>query len=164
MRLRRRALACAALALIAGAAQAQTTEFAYQGRLEDGGAPADGSFDFEFRPFAAPAGGTALAAVQRPGVAVTDGLFTVPLDFGAQFTGAARHLEVAARPAGAGAFVTVGARQPLAATPYAMRSASAGAADALSASCVTCVTNAHVLSLAGSKITGTVPVAGAQAR
>jgi hypothetical protein len=159
MRPLERAFACALLALAAGAAQAQTTEFTYQGRLEDDGSPAGGSFDFEFRLFADAAGGTALATVQRTGVAVTDGLFTVPLDFGAQFTGAARYLEVAARPAGGGAFTTIGARQPLTASPYAIRSAASGAADALSAACTSCVTNAHVLSLAGSKITGTVPVA-----
>jgi hypothetical protein len=159
MRSLERALACALLALSAGGAQAQTTEFTYQGRLEDNGAPAGGSFDFAFGLFAAPTGGPVLATIERPGVAVTDGLFTVPLDFGAQFTGAARYLEVAARPTGGGAFTTIGPRQPLTASPYAMRSATAGAADALSAACTTCVTNAHVLSLAGSKITGTVPVA-----
>ena len=31
------------------AAAAQRTEFAYQGNLRDGGAPANGHYDFEFR-------------------------------------------------------------------------------------------------------------------
>ena len=41
-----------ALALLnAGAAVAQTTAFTYQGRLTDGGNPADGSYDLTFKLF-----------------------------------------------------------------------------------------------------------------
>ena len=77
---------------LAASARAQLpagTSFTYQGRLEDGGSPATGSYDFEFRLFGAAAGGTQVGStVERPGVAVAAGLFTVDLDFGAGvFTG-----------------------------------------------------------------------------
>ena len=142
-----------------GWALAQGTEFTYQGRLTDAAAPADGSFDFEFRLFDVPTGGAPLATVQRPGVAVAGGLFTAPLDFGGQFTGAPRYLEVAVQPAGGGGYTTLLPRQALTATPYAVRSLQAGTANALGAGCVACVADAQIAGLAGNKITGQVPLA-----
>jgi hypothetical protein len=164
--------AIAVAGLLPATAVAQSTEFTYQGRLTDASAPADGSFDFELRLFDVPTGGTALATVERTGVPVVLGLFTVPVDFGDQWTGAARFLEIGVRPAGGGPYETLGARQPLTATPYASRSAGAKladtattalSADALGPACVLCVTDAHVLDLAGAKITGEVPVAAVPA-
>ena len=80
------------LVLAAGDLLAQAplgTAFTYQGRLADGASPANGPFDFELRLFDAPSGGAAVgAAVVRDDVAVTEGLFTVSLDFGpAAFAG-----------------------------------------------------------------------------
>ena len=59
-------------------------------------------------------------------VAIANGLFTVTLDFGASaFDGNARWLEIAARPgASTGAYTPLTPRQPLNATPYAVRAAN----------------------------------------
>ena len=46
-----------ALILSASTAFAQTTAFTYQGKLTDGGAAANGQYDFTFRLFTAGAGG-----------------------------------------------------------------------------------------------------------
>ena len=54
---------------------------------------------------------------------VTNGLFTVQLDFGmSPFNGNPRWLEIGVRPgASTGAYTTVNPRQPITATPYAIR-------------------------------------------
>lgn len=97
---------------------AQTTEFSYQGLLTDNSASANGNFDFEFRLFEAATGGTSLGSVQRPNVVVTNGVFSVVLDFG-NFPSANRFLEIGARPAGGGAFTTLAPRSKVLAVPLA---------------------------------------------
>src|SRR5215471_5226567 len=120
----------------AAAAFAQSTAFTYQGRLQDGGSPATGNYDFQFTLWDALSGGSqqppsSPITVSLMSVPVTGGVFTVQLDFGAAaFPGANRWLEVNVRPVGAGSFTTLSPRQPIASTPYALRSASAGTADA----------------------------------
>ncbi len=99
------------------------TEFTYQGRLDDAGAPASGDYDFIFRIYAAQAGGSPLVPpVQVDDWPVSGGLFTVQLDFGANvFDGDSRWLQVEVRP---GSEITphiiLAPRQPLTAVPYAM--------------------------------------------
>ena len=46
------------LLLAASAARAQTTTFTYQGKLTDGGTPANGSYDLQFTLWDAVSGGT----------------------------------------------------------------------------------------------------------
>lgn len=119
------------MALAAAGAGAQPSAISYQGSLRDGGTPAEGAYDLRFGLYAAASGGTALAEVERLGVAVSGGVFSVELDFGAQafVDGGERWVEVAARPAGGeGAFVTLSPRSRLTATPYAVRAAVAGEA------------------------------------
>jgi hypothetical protein len=110
-------------------AAAQTTEFTYQGKLTDGAAPPTANYDFEFRLFSAETGGAALGTVQRLGVAVSGGLFTVKLDFGAQFDGANRWLEIAVKPAGGGSFTTLAPRQSISSAPYSIRALNSATAD-----------------------------------
>lgn len=107
---------------------AQGTAFTYQGRLSDSSALANGSYDLTFTLFGVESGGSAVSGpVIKLASIITDGVFTVSLDFGpGQFTGAARWLEIAARPSGAGSFTTLSPRQPVMPTPYAMYAASAG--------------------------------------
>ena len=44
--------------IFVGAALAQTTSFTYQGRLTDGGTPANGTYEIQFTLWDASAGGT----------------------------------------------------------------------------------------------------------
>src|ERR1043166_5305932 len=98
---------------------AQTTAFSYQGRLNDSGSPASGTYDLRFTIFDALASGTT--------VAVSNGLFTVLLDFGASaFPGADRFLELGVRTNGsAAAYTTLAPRQPVLPVPYAIQAANA---------------------------------------
>ncbi|MBP6821871.1 MAG: hypothetical protein KA368_10020 [Acidobacteria bacterium] len=131
------------------AAMAQTTSFTYQGRLTDAGNPANGSYDLQVKLFDALTGGTQIGATNSlNGVAVSGGVFTVTLDFGAAaFPGANRWAEISAKAAGSANFTTLTPRQPVTSTPYAIKSLSAAAADGLSASCAGCVTGAQIGSL-----------------
>ena len=59
------------------------SSFTYQGRLDDGGSPANGLYDFKFVLYDAPTGGAKIAETELGDVAVSEGLFAVELDFGA---------------------------------------------------------------------------------
>ncbi len=128
-------LACALLFLILiGTAQGQTAQFTYQGRLTDAGNPATGMYDFQFKLFDSTDFVTGIQqgpTLTRFAVEVTNGVFGVQLDFGAGvFDGSPRFLEISLRAAGSpNPFSVLGPRQPVTATPYAVRSATAGVAD-----------------------------------
>ena len=91
------------LLLGATTALGQTSSFTYQGRLTDSGTAANGNYDVQFAIFDSLSGGTQIGSTQTLNtVAVTGGVFTVSLDFGASsFNGANRFLEISARPSGA---------------------------------------------------------------
>ncbi|HET9493722.1 MAG TPA: hypothetical protein VFR15_05785, partial [Chloroflexia bacterium] len=60
------------------------TGFTYQGSLKNGGNPANGQFDFQFKLYDALSGGGQVGSTLTVGnQTVTGGLFTVQLDFGA---------------------------------------------------------------------------------
>lgn len=116
--------------LIHGSLAAQTTSFTYQGDLQLSGQPANSNFDFEFLLYDAGTGGTQIGTTAvRSNVAVADGKFTVSLDFGANFTGPERFLEIRVRQAGSGGFTILDPRQRIGSSPYAVRSVAAGTAD-----------------------------------
>ena len=140
---------------------AQTATFTYQGRLQDTGTPANGNYDLQFALFDNSSGGTQVGTTQTAStVSVSGGVFTVQLDFGVSaFPGANRFLEIRVRPSGGGTFTTLSPRQPINSTPYAVRSANATTADALSSACVACVQDSQISSVAGSKVSGTVATA-----
>jgi endosialidase-like protein len=160
-----RASILAILALWAGAIGAQETSFTYQGQLTDAGTPANGDYDLQFALFDADQDGTQIGTTQTlSGVAVSNGLFTVDLNFGVSaFPGANRFLEIGVQPAGGGSFTTLTPRQFISATPYAIRSLNAGSADLLSSTCTGCVQDTQIQSVAGSKVSGTIPVASVPA-
>lgn len=109
--------------LACGIGFAQTTEFTYQGSLQNGGTPAVGSYDFEFLLYDALSGGTQLGpTVTRSSVAVAAGIFTVNLDFGGQFPGAGRFLEIHVRQTGGGAFTPLTPRHSVNSSPYSIKS------------------------------------------
>ena len=119
------------LILLAGlAVQAQTSAFSYQGRLNEGGAPPTGVYDFEIRLVNEL--GAIIGVQQKLNTQVTAGIFGLSLDFGAAaFPGPARSLEIAVRPQGGPPFVTLLPRQPLLSAPYAIRALSATSAAQL---------------------------------
>lgn len=112
------------LAFCTTAAFSQNTEFSYQGFITDNSAPANGTYDIEFRLFDALNGGVALATQPQANVMVTNGVFSVVLDFGG-FPGAERFLEIGVRPAGGGSFTTLSPRSKILAVPLATRSQTA---------------------------------------
>ena len=140
--------------------RAQTTAFNYQGRLTDGGNPANGNYEMQFKLFNTLASGTQVGATQtNASVSVVNGIFSVALDFGAASfpAGADRFLEISLRPAGsASAFTTLAPRQKLLSSPYSIRSNNSNSADSLSSACVGCVQNSNINTVDGNKVTGTV--------
>jgi hypothetical protein len=111
--------------------RSQGSMFTYQGRLVDGGQPANGAYDLQFslsstlyeKGYIGPT--LTVAPVQ-----VQNGSFTVLLDFGAGvFDGSERWLEIGVRPDGSKDLYTVlSPRQPITAAPYALFAAAAGSA------------------------------------
>ena len=104
-------------------ALAQGTAFTYQGRLAENGSPFSGSAEFQATLWDAAEGGGAQGA-NIPAlviVPVTNGLFTLPLNFGsAPFaSGAERWLQLEIRTS-IGAFSLLSPRQRLSATPYSI--------------------------------------------
>ena len=118
-----------------GIGRAQTTSFTYQGKLTDGGAPANGPYDLQFKLYDALTDGSLQGSpntVTKTGVQVTNSIFTVQLDFGASaFPGAARFLEISVKRPADGSYTALGPRQPVSSTPYAVRSLNAASADRL---------------------------------
>jgi len=111
------------------------TSFTYQGRLNSGTNVAAGMYDLTFSVWSASTGAAQVdSTLTNAAVGVTNGLFTVTLDFGsAVFDGNPRWLEVGVRTNGSDTFATLAPRQALAATPYAQYAPSAGAAAQASA-------------------------------
>jgi hypothetical protein len=116
-------------------AQPLTTSFTFQGDLKSSGSPATGLYDARFRLYDAATGGTQLGpTLCSDNLSLTNGVFTTQLDFGAQFTGQQRFLEVDIRQdtglncSNSTGFTTLTPRQPLTAAPNAIYSLSAAAA------------------------------------
>jgi len=99
-----------------------TTAFTYQGRLNAGANAANGSYDMAFTLYDANVSGTQIAGpITNSAVSVTNGLFTVTLNFGAGvFTGTNYWVQMAVSPAGANTFATLVPRQQLTPAPYAL--------------------------------------------
>lgn len=121
-------LLCALIFSAASATWAESplgTQFTYQGLLRQSGNAINGPVDMQFSLFDAETGGNQIGStVDLPGVQVTDGLFTVQLDFGVlpAFNGSSRWLEIAVQVGGPPmrGFTTFAQRQPLTAAPYAL--------------------------------------------
>ncbi len=105
---------------------AQTTEFTYQGKLTDSGTPV-ATYQMQFKLFdAAENGNQTGATVTNPSVAVSSGVFTVQLDFGAAaFDGSNRFLEIAVKRSAGDPFMILTPRQKLTSAPYSITAANA---------------------------------------
>jgi hypothetical protein len=96
--------------------------FTYQGQLTDAGAPADGSYDFQFALFTSASGGSAVDTASVDNLAVNGGLVNASLDFtDAPYNGQALWVEVSVRlGSSSGSYTTLAPRQLLNAAPYAL--------------------------------------------
>lgn len=114
-------------------AQPLDTSFTYQGQLRVTGSSTTGAHDLRFRLYDAAIGGSELGGVICfDNVAMSEGRFTVVLDFGSQFAGQQRFLEIEQRAdtglacGDATGFVPLTPRQPLTASPHAIFALNAG--------------------------------------
>ncbi len=109
---------------------AQTTAFTYQGRLTDATLPATSAYLMEFKLYSAASGGTLIDTLSNVSVTVTNGVFTVSLNFSAAtaFDGNPRWLEICVKRPADAAYTTLTPRQPLNSAPYALRALNAGTA------------------------------------
>jgi Head domain of trimeric autotransporter adhesin/Chaperone of endosialidase len=112
-----------------GLAKAQTTDFTYQGKLNNGGIAANGFYDLKFDLYDSLTAGTLIRSVTVTGVQVNNGIFNVSLDFrvgpsnlqSAFADGLPKYLEIWAT--NTGTFTTpLSPRQQVKSTPYAIRS------------------------------------------
>src|SRR5258706_15213850 len=99
---------------------AQGTAFPYQGKVAVGANATNGTYDLRFILYDNDPGGSQQGPVLTNSAAVNNGLFTTTLDFGANFPGADRFLEIGVRTNGTGAFTTLSPRQKPAPAPYAI--------------------------------------------
>jgi hypothetical protein len=114
---------CAVLAMTSSLGADQGTSLSYQGRLNISGAPANGTFDFEFALWDAATTGALLSGpISRNSLAVANGQFSTTLDFGGgAFNGSSRWIEIAVRASGSPDPTTILApRQQVSALPYAL--------------------------------------------
>ncbi len=125
---------------------AQGTAFTYQGQLQDNGSPASGTYNLTFSLFNTNTGGVAMAGpVTNNAVIVTNGLFTVLIDFGSGvFTGATDWLQIGVESNGVSSFTPLTPRQELTPVPYAIYAEnSSNLSGTLSASQLTSIGNTN---------------------
>jgi trimeric autotransporter adhesin len=105
---------------------AQSNAFTYQGRLDSNGGAASGSFDFRFRLASDALGSNyVVSPLLTNAVPVSNGLFTVILDFGAGiFTGSNFWLQVDVKTNGASSYTALTPLQAITPTPYAITASS----------------------------------------
>jgi hypothetical protein len=147
--------------LLTNHAAAQGTAFSYQGRLNTASGPANGSYDLTFTLFNTNAGGILISGpVTNSSVGVSNGLFTVAVDFGsAPFTaGQALWLEIGARTNGAATFSTLAPRQAVLSTPIADYALAVNSSNLLGqvtdANLATTFTSPHSFNNAADSFTG----------
>lgn len=115
---------------------AQGTAFTYQGRLDDGSAPATGIYDLRFTIYSSTdVPGTVISGpLTNTATSLSNGLFTVVLEYGAApWDGSARWLEIGVRTNGSGPFTSLSPRQQITCAPYAVRAESAASAGSVAA-------------------------------
>ncbi|MDB6122522.1 MAG: hypothetical protein JWQ71_1515 [Pedosphaera sp.] len=125
---------------------AQGNAFTYQGRLNTGATPANGIYDLAFTLYNDPTAGASVSStVTNSATAVSNGLFTVTLDFGTGiFNGTKLWLGIDVRTNGPGAFTGLVPRQPITPAPYAIFANT---------------TSNLTGTLAAAQLSGTVPLA-----
>ena len=108
------------------------TTLTYQGELREGGVPADGTYDLDLYLYDSESGGSALSSDLLEDVEVSNGLFTVLVDFGDEYVGFGEWIELRVRRGDElGGFTILLPRQRVTASPYAIQ-ANRVAANAVS--------------------------------
>lgn len=116
-----RGLALSGFLTIQSLAFSQGTAFSYQGSLNDGGKPANGTYDLAFQLYDASTAGDLVAGpLTNSATMVSNGFFVVTLDFGDVFNGSNYWLDIGVRTSGAGPFTDLAPRQPITSVPYAI--------------------------------------------
>ena len=110
------------LPMLRSQALAQGTAFLYQGQLQSSGSAAGGTYNFQFSLYTNSTGGTAVAGpLTNSAVSVTNGLFTVTIDFGAAvWNGETNWLQIGVESNGAPSYTTLLPRQQVTPVPYAI--------------------------------------------
>ena len=147
-------------------AVAQGTAFSNEGKLNVGMNPVTGSFDLTFALFDAPTNGIQQGlTITNLATGVTNGLFTSVLDFGNQFSGASRWLQIAVRTNGITGYTNLSPRVALLPTPYAVYAEAAGVSSSVSNAVITAAalntvgapSSGQVLSYTGSALSWITP-------
>ena len=122
------------LTLLSSPSIAQSTAFNYQGRLTDNSVAANGIYEMRFTLHDAASDGNQIgSAVTLTSVQVTSGIFTVQLDFGNEFPGTGRWLEISVKKPADASLTVLSPRQEITSAPYAIRSLNAANVEASSA-------------------------------
>jgi hypothetical protein len=154
-------LAAAASALAQGPL---TTAFTYQGELRSSGSPVSGLYDLRFRLYDSPTAGTQLGSmICADNTLLSGGRFTLALDFGAQFAGQQRYIEIDVRQdtgltcSSASGFTTLSPRQALTAAPNAAFALDSGQLNGQPASFFTSAANLSSGILPDARLSSNVP-------
>ena len=117
------------LSFFAVEVQGQGTAFTYQGRLNSGGGPANGVYDFRFRLAGDVAGNDFVSGpFLTNAVPVNGGLFLATIDFGpGLFNGSNYWLQIEVKTNLASGYTVLNPLQPLTPTPYAVFANTASA-------------------------------------
>ena len=110
--------------------QAQPSAFTYQGRLEDGGNPANGLYDLRFELFKGDIIVQSVGVRTNMATPVSNGLFTAILDFGSGvFDGEDVLMEIRVRTNGASSFTQLLPWHVFDSIPYSIRAGTAAAVN-----------------------------------
>jgi hypothetical protein len=145
-------IGCAAMNL-----DAQGTAFSYQGQLNAGGSPANGSYDLQFSLYDAPTNGNLISGpLTNLAVAVNNGLFTTNIDFGPVFNGTNYWLAIGVRTNDStNAFTFLQPLQPLLPVPGAIFANTAATANTASNVSGTVSATQLTGTLASAQLSGT---------
>ena len=113
---------------------AQSTTFTYQGKLTDTNLPANGTYDFQFILLSGSPPIQVGSTLMRPGTVVSNGVFTVQLDFTVApinpfLSGSDMVLQIGVKKPTDAGFTILAPNQPITSAPYAIRSEASGSAD-----------------------------------
>jgi hypothetical protein len=129
----RPSLICALLSIVCFSSFSQSTFITYQGVLQDNGVAANGLYDIRFSLYDSASGGLQVGSTITQTASLTNGMLTTQINFGLNFAGADRWLQLETRTNGiAASFVVLNPRQRITASPYSTYALSAATATSAS--------------------------------